>query len=351
MNRFIYELPQWPRFTWDIDVLATPLAEVRHMQGRFIGRMEGLRESLRAEALLETLIQDVVKSSEIEGFLYDEADARSILSKKLGLSKKKVVSKDANLEGAIDVTIDATQNYYKPLTKERLMQWHQKLFPTGFKGASKVKVGTWRDPRQGELGTMRVEREMKAFIDWFESDDGTDGMLRAGLAHLWFMTVQPFEAGNGYLARALSDMMLARTEKTAARFYSLSSLLRAEQNDYFDVLERTQKGNLDVTGWLAWFMLCLSRSFEGAKATQSAVFMKAQFWEEHAMTSFNKRQRKVINLLLDGDDKPLTSSSWAKSTKCSQDTALRDIQALMDLGILLKDPAGGRSTRYSLQVA
>lgn len=348
MNRFIYDQPSWPRFTWDIEVLATPLAEVRHMQGRFIGRMEGLRESLRAEALLSTLTQDIVNSSEIQGIVFDDTQVRDALTKKLGASGKKKISRDESLNGVVDVTLDATQNYYQPLTKERLIGWQKKLFPTGFKGARKIKTGDWRDPRKGEIGRTRVEREMKAFIDWFENDDGTDGVLRAGLAHIWFITIHPFDAGNGHIARALSDMMLARTEKTASRFYSLSTQLRAEQNAYYDVLERTQKGNLDITGWLAWFLLCLSQSFEGAKATQAPVFQKALFWEEHATTTFNKRQRTILDLLLAGDDTALTSSRWAKATKCSQDTALRDIQALMDLKILAKDPAGGRSTKYYL---
>ena len=348
MNRFIYDRAAWPRFTWDIEVLATPMAEVRHMQGRFVGRMEGLRDSLQAEAVLNTLTDDVCRSNEIEGMVFDEDHVRTALSKKLGIKNKKKMPEDPALEGAVDVVIDATQNYNEPMTKERLMSWQQQLFPTGFNGANRVKTGAWRTPRQGEIVSSRVDREVKTFLDWFNNDDGTDGTIRAGMAHLWFITIGPFEAGNGQIARALSDMMLARTEKTNMRFYSLSTLLRADQASYFDTLERTQKGNLDITGWMAWFLLCLSRAIEGAKLAQDQVFQKARFWDEHAMTSFNPRQRKVIDKLLAGDDKPLTSSSWARTTKCSQDTALRDIQALMDLGILEKDAAGGRSTKYYL---
>lgn len=348
MNRTIYELPQWPRFTWDIKVLATPLAEVRHMQGRYVGRMEGLRSSLCAEAILSTMVQDIMFSSEMDGLFFDEDDLHATLTRKLGSSSKNKNNEDEALNGVVDVTLDANQYYYQPLTEERLKGWHAKLFPTGFKGANRIKVGAWRDLRKGEFDRNRVAREVNDFINWFEHDDGTDGVIRAGIAHLWFMSIQPFDAGNGHIARLISDMMLARTEKTTARFYSMSALLRADQQSYQDALERAQKGSLDLTSWLAWYLLSLSRAIEAAKITQEQVFQKARFWDEYGSTSFNNRQRKIIDLLLAGDDAPLTTSRWAKINKCSQDSALRDIQALMELSILAKDPAGGRSTKYYL---
>lgn len=348
MNRTIYELPQWPRFTWDINVLATPLAEVRHMQGRYVGRMEALRSTLCAEAVLDTMVQDIMLSSEMDGLFFDEQKLHAALSKKLGNTAKKKKSEDEALNGVVDIALDASQYYAQPITEERLKGWHAKLFPTGFNGARRIKVGAWRDPRKGEFDRNRVAREMNDFINWFENDDGTDGVLRAGIAHIWFMSIQPFDAGNGHIARMLSDMMLARTEKTTARFYSMSALLRADQQSYQDALERAQKGSLDLTAWLAWYLLSLSRAIEAAKEMQASVFQKALFWDEYATTSFNKRQRKVIDLLLAGDDKPLTTSRWAKLNKCSQDSALRDIQALIELKILAKDPAGGRSTKYYL---
>jgi Fic family protein len=261
--------------------------------------------------------------------------------------------------------LDATQNYDKPLTKERLLGWHASLFPTGYSGLRRIKVGDWRDDAEGPMQVVsgsvghervhfeapaaeRLEREMTAFLDWFNNDDAADPVLRAGIAHLWFVTVHPFEDGNGRIARAIADMTLARSERSAQRFYSVSAQIRHEQNVYYGELEETQKGTLEITSHLAWFLDCLNRAFDEAENTLATVFGKGRFWHSHAGAPFNDRQRLILNKLLDGMAGKLTSSRWARLVKCSQDTALRDILDLVDRGILTKDPAGGRSTSYSL---
>jgi len=345
MNRFIYNLPNWPKFKWDIEALAMPLAEVRYMQGLLIGKTESIRNDFLKEAFVNVLSKNIVESNKIDGLIFDDENIKKSLTEKINKRRKNI---SQNQSDVTDFILDVSENYNKPLTKKRLINWHKSLFPTGFNGAKKIKTGDWRDPIDGEFTSNKVDREMHSFIDWFEKDDGTDGVLRAGIAHIWFITLHPFDSGNGQIARALSDMMLARTEKTKFRFYSLSTRLHIDQNEYFDVLERTQKGNLDITGWLAWFLLCLSKSFEDSKVIQESVFQKIDFWNKYATSSFNKRQKSIIDLLLSKNDMSLTTSLWAKTTKCSQDTALRDIQILINLNILEKDSAGGRSTKYYL---
>lgn len=270
-----------------------------------------------------------------------------------------------NIEGVVEMMLDATQNYDKLLTRERLFGWHASLFPTGYSGMNRVKVGAWRDDAKGPMQVVsgpigrehvhveapaanRLEKEMMAFIEWFNGDDGTDLVLRAGIAHFWFVTIHPFEDGNGRIARAIADMTLARSERSAQRFYSMSAQIRKERNVYYDGLEAAQKGALDITGQLEWFLDCLGRAFDGVEDTLAAVFRKARFWKPFAAHPFDERQRLIINKLLDGFEGKLTSSKWARLAKCSQDTALRDIQGLVEHGVLRKDTAGGRSTSYSL---
>ena len=366
MSQYIHERPEWPSFRWDAAALNGPLAEVRHRQGRLLGQMEGLGFSLRAEAVLRTLTQDVLKSSEIEGEILDAAQVRSSVARRLGMDVGAATPADRFVDGVVEMMLDATQNYAAPLTAERLFGWHAGLFPTGYSGMRKIAVGRWRDdakgPMQvvsGSLGRERVhyeapaatwlDGEMRRFMDWFDNGEGLDGVLRAGLAHLWFVTLHPFEDGNGRIARALADMTLARTERTKQRFYSLSTQIRKERNDYYAILERTQKGDLDVTAWLLWFLDCLGRAISGTETTLEAVFAKSRFWERQKAVSLNERQRLMVNKLLDGFEGKLTSSKWAKIAKCSQDTALRDIRELLDRGILAKEPAGGRSTAYTLK--
>jgi Fic family protein len=362
---YIHQRSEWPRFRWDQDGLANQLAAVRHRQGRLIGRMEALGFRLREQAVLDTLTQDVLKSSEIEGETLDIDQVRSSLARRLGIEIGALTPADRHVEGVVEMMLDATQRYQNPLTEERLFAWHAALFPTGRSGMQKIRVGDWRDdnsgPMQvvsGPIGTERVHyqappvdrlsSEMSQFVVWFNGTTSIDLVLKAGLAHLWFVTIHPFDDGNGRIARAIADLALARSEQSPKRFYSMSAEIRLERNDYYDILERTQKGTVEVTPWLQWFLGCLDRAFDGAEATLASVIRKAHFWEVHAEESFNDRQRKVVNRLLNGFEGKLTSSKWASLAKCSQDTANRDINDLIERGILKKDAAGGRSTSYSL---
>jgi Fic family protein len=365
MATYIHQSKDWPRFSWSEKALAKALGAVRHKQGRLIGRMEALGFNFRAEASLQTLTEEAVKSSEIEGEVLDRAQVRSSIARRLGMDIGALAPADRHVDGVVEMILDATERYDAPLTAERLFAWHAALFPTGYSGMAKITVGAWRDDRSdpmqvvsGPMGRERVhyqapaakrlKKEMKAFLDWFNGDDAIDPVLKAGVAHLWFVTIHPFEDGNGRIARAIADQALARSEHSAQRFYSMSAQIRQERKDYYDILEATQKAGLDITPWLAWFLGCLDRAFDGAETMLGAVLKKARFWERYAGAGFNDRQRIVINRLLDGFEGKLTSSKWATLAKCSQDTALRDIDDLIRRGVLTKDAAGGRSTSYSL---
>jgi Fic family protein len=362
---YIHELPDWPAFRWDSELISQLLVEVRHRQGRLIGRMEGLGFSLRTEAVLNTLTEDVLKSSEIEGEKLDRDQVRSSIARRLGVDIGGLTSADREVEGVVEMMLDATQHYDQPVTAQRLFDWHAALFPTGRSGMSRISVGAWRDDKRGPMqvvsgaigkervhfqapGAPRLRAEMKRFIEWFEKDASTDLVLKAGVAHLWFVTIHPFDDGNGRIARAIADMVLARSEGTPQRFYSMSAQIRQERKIYYDILEATQKGNLDITHWLEWFLACLGRAFEQAETILAAVLNKTRFWDRFAGMEFNPRQRRMINRLLNGFEGKLTSSKWAKIEKCSQDTALRDIEDLLRKGVLKKESAGGRSTSYSL---
>jgi Fic family protein len=364
---YIWERTEWPALTWDNESLSTLLARVSREQGRLLGRMEALGFNLRSEAHLRTLTEDVVKSSEIEGEKLDTDQVRSSIARRLGLKVGGLVPADRDVEGIVEMMLDATGNYAQPLTVERLFAWHASLFPTGRSGMHKIRVGTWRDDSGGPMQVVsgpvgkqkvhfeappaaRVAREMEEFLRWFETPGNTDPLLIAGLAHLWFVTIHPFDDGNGRIARAIADMALARSENSPQRFYSMSAQIRHERNDYYTRLEHTQKGGLDVTPWQDWFLNCLLHAIEGAQNTLGAVLEKARFWERFAKAPLNERQIKVLNRLLDGFEGKLTTSKWAKIAKCSQDTAYRDILDLVERGALRKDPGGGRSTSYSLVI-
>lgn len=363
MPRYIHELPDWPRFRWDDKALAGKLAATRHHQGRLLGRMEGLGFKLREEATLRNLTEEAVRSSEIEGEVLDAEQVRSSIARRLGIDVGLAKSVDRNVEAIVDVILDATRHYDKPLTDERLLSWHAALFPTGWSGLHKIGVGRYRtepiEVASGPEGKQRVHfegppakrlaSEMRAFLKWFEDKkDGIDPVLKAGIAHFWFVTIHPFEDGNGRIARAIADMALTRSEGTAQRFYSVSAQIKRERNKYYDCLEDTQKGDLDITGHLDWFLSCLDRAFDGAEEILADVLKKARFWETHASSALNERQRLVINRLLDGFEGKLTSSKYAKLAKTSQATAGRDIDDLEARGIFKRDAAGGRSTSYSL---
>ena len=362
---YIHQRKDWPEFRWDHARVSARLVDVRHRQGRLIGRMETLGFPLRAEAVLQTLTEDVLKSSEIEGEKLDRDQVRSSIARRLGIDIGGLTTADRNVEGVVEMMLDATQNYDKPLTGRRLFDWHAALFPTGRSGMTKIRVAGWRDDKSGPMQVVsgaigkehvhyeapkaeNIRHEMRRFLDWFEEGRSTDLVLKAGVAHLWFVTIHPFDDGNGRIARAIADMVLARSERSPQRFYSMSAQIRQERKTYYEILEATQKGDLDITHWLEWFLDCLGRAFTHAETTLEAVLNKARFWDKHASTIFNDRQRNIINQLLNGFEGKLTSSKWAKLAKCSQDTALRDIEDMVRKGVLTKDAAGGRSTSYSL---
>ncbi len=365
MASYIHELKDWPSFRWNHEKLSTQLAVVRHHQGRLIGRMEALGFELRAEAVLQSLTEEILKSSEIEGEVLDREQVRSSLARRLGMDIGALGPADCEIEGVVEMMLDATQNYATPLTKERLFDWHAALFPTGRSGMSKIRAGAWRDdtsgPMQvvsGPMGHERVhyeaptaaklDREMHAFLTWFNGKESADPVLGAAIAHLWFVTIHPFEDGNGRIARAIADMALARSEQSPRRFYSMSAQIRAERKAYYNLLEATQKGDLDITPWIEWFLGCLDRAFDGAEIILAAVLQKARFWQMHAGAQLNDRQRTILNRLLNGFEGKLTSSKYAKIAKCSQDTASRDIDSLVKHRLLVKNAGGGRSTSYSL---
>jgi Fic family protein len=362
---YIWEQDGWPGLHWDDEQLSRLLAHVSREQGRLLGKMEGLGFELRSQAHLRTLTDDVVKSSEIEGEKLDSAQVRSSIARRLGMDVGGLVPADRNVEGVVEMMLDATGNYAQPLDAQRLFGWHAALFPTGRSGMRKIIVGDWRDDEEGPMQIVsgpigrekvhyeappaqRVPDEVDRFLAWFAAPGDLDPLLIAGLAHLWFVTIHPFADGNGRIARAIADMTLARSERTGQRFYSMSAQIRRERDDYYTVLERTQKGALDVTGWQDWFLNCLGRAIDGAGGTLSAVMDKARFWRRFATESFNERQIQVLNKMLDAFEGKLTSSKWAKLAKCSQDTAYRDILDLVERGALQKDAGGGRSTSYSL---
>jgi Fic family protein len=365
MTEYIHDLAEWPRFTWSDAAVAGKLAAVRHRQGRLFGRMGALGFELRDEAQLSTLTEDVLKSSEIEGEYLHKAEVRSSVARRLGMDIAGLVPSDRNVDGIVEMMLDATGNYGAGLTADRLFAWHAALFPAGRSGMSRIVTGAWRTPASGPMQVVsgavghetvhfeapaadRVPGEVQAFLDWFNGDVRLDPVMKAALAHLWFVTIHPFEDGNGRIARALADMQLARSEGSAWRFYSLSAQIRQERSDYYAMLERTQKGDLDIIAWLVWFLDVLDRAFDGAETTLAHVLNRARVWEKLAGQPLNERQSKAINRLLDGFDGKMTTSKWAALTKTSPDTALRDIQDLVARGVLVKLAGGGRSTGYGL---
>ena len=363
---YIHESADWPNLRWDDAKLLPLLADVRHRQGRLLGRMEGLGFRLRAEASLTTLTADVIKSSAIEGALLDTEQVRSSIARRLGLDFGDKVQSSRDVEGVVEMMLDATQKYSDPLTTERLFGWQASLFPTGRSGMRRITAGAWRPaeigPMQVVSGPMGRERvhfeapaadrlghEVSAFLDWFEASNGIDPVLKAGIAHFWFVTIHPFEDGNGRISRAIADMALVRAEGTIDRFYSMSTQIEAEKKQYYLNLEQSQKGGTDITSWLEWFLGCLGRAIAGAETGLAGVLRKAKLWERiNNQSPVNERQRKVINRLLDGFEGKLSTSKYAKLAQCSGDTALRDIKILLDRGVLVQDTGGGRNTSYRL---
>jgi len=359
----IHEQDNWPYFNWDNNKVMLKLGETRNLQGKLLGKMETLGFDLQNEALLDTLTLDVIKSSEIEGEFLEKEQVRSSIARRLGLDIAGSVHSERNVEGVVEMMLDATQRYPAPLTSDRLFDWHAALFPTGRSNMYKITVADWRKEGlmqviSGPMGKEkvhyeapkfeRVPQEMDIFLNWFENKNELDLVLKAAIAHLWFVTIHPFDDGNGRISRAITDMLLARSDKSVKRFYSMSAQIRVERKEYYNILEKTQKGNLDVTEWILWFLNCLTNAINSTEEILSKVFYKAEFWKFHSTTILNERQHKMINKLLDGFNGKLTSSKWGKINKCSQDTALRDIQDLIQKGILQKEASGGRSTNYEL---
>ncbi len=362
---YIWQASDWPGWRYDLAALARPLADVSRAQGLLMGRLADVGMALRDQASLSALTEDVVKTSEIEGEQLNVESVRSSIARRLGVDIGALAPADRHIEGVVEMVFDATANCNAPVTRDRLFGWHAALFPTGYSGLVRINVGGWRDdasgPMQvmsGPLGRQRVhfeappaaklKSEIKHFLTWANGASSEPLLIKAGLAHLWFVTLHPFDDGNGRIARAVGDLFLARADGSTQRFYSLSAQIQRERKTYYDILERTQKGSLDVTEWLAWFLNILHRSVDQSQHTLDAVLAKAQFWQRWAMTPLNERQVKLLNRLLDGFEGKLTSSKWATLAKYSMDTALRDITELLALGVLKKSVAGGRSTSYEL---
>jgi len=361
--KYIYEYSNWPVFEWDDSKIQLVLGQVRHLQGRVLGQMSSLGFKIQEEALLSTLTQDVLKSSEIEGENLNYDQVRSSIAKRLGIEIGGFVHVGREVEGVVEMLLDATQNYEAPLNHERLYSWHAALFPTGRSGMYKIEVAKYRTGEMvivsGPMGkekihyeapkAIQVKEEMDRFLDWFNSETKIDPVLKAAIAHFWFIIIHPFDDGNGRIARAISDLMLARSDGSTQRFYSLSSQILIERKAYYNILQQVQFSQGDITEWLDWFLNCLYRSMESSKESMSQVRRKSDFWERNKETELNSRQRLMLNKLLDGFDGKLKSSKWAKIAKCSPDTALRDIKDLIKKGILRQEKSGGRSTSYELE--
>ena len=363
---WIHEHQNWPNFTWDVETLASKLADIRHRQGRLLGRMEGLGFELKREATLGMLTNDVVKSSAIEGENLNPEEVRSSIARRFGIDIAGLIPVSRDVEDVVEMMLDATQQCSKPLTKDRLFDWHAALFPTGRSGIHKMIVGGWRTIEAGPMQVVsgpigkekvhfeapnaeRLDQEMEAFLAWLVGEDDTDPVIKAGIAHLWFVTIHPFEDGNGRIARAIGDMALARADGTPDRFYSLSSQIEAERKQYYDHLEAQQRSKPDITDWLSWFLDCLGRAICTAETTLGNVLFKAQLWEMINQKPVNNRQRLIINRMLEDDFEGfMNTSKYAKLAKCSNDTALRDIQELKERGVFMQNPGGGRSTSYRL---
>lgn len=363
--KYIWQASDWPNWRYDLAALAEPLAEVSRAQGLLMGRLADVGMALRDQASLTALTEDVVKTSEIEGETLNVESVRSSIARRLGVDIGALAAVDRHVEGVVEMVLDASVNCHAPLSRERLFGWHAALFPTGYSGLAKINVGAWRDDASGSMQVVsgpigrqrvhfeappadRLEAETRRFIDWVNATPCESPLIRAGLGHLWLVTLHPFDDGNGRIARAIGDLLLARADGSPQRFYSLSAQIQRERSAYYDILERSQKRSMDVTEWLAWFLDALHRAVDQAQHTLDAVLSKARFWQRWALIPLNVRQVKLLNRLLDGFEGKLTSSKWAAIAKCSPDTALRDITDLLTRGVLRKTDAGGRSTGYEL---
>lgn len=367
MPIFIHQRSDWPDFIWDNSRLIVALAQVRSLQGILLGKMSTLGFDLKQEAFLETVSLDVLKSTEIEGEFLHPEQVRSSVARHLGMDIAGLIPSDRHVDGVVEMILDATRKYSDPLSPDRLFGWHAALFPTGRSGMHRIRVGEWRNDETGPMqvvsGAMGKERvhfqapdaarlpeEMQRFCKWFNEDSPIDPVIKAGVAHIWFISIHPFDDGNGRIARAITDMQLSKSEDTSQRFYSMSAQIRIQRNQYYDILEKTQRGDLDISEWLLWFLECMKKSLESTNLIFERILIKAAFWDKYAGTVFNSRQILMINKLLGHFEGKLNTSKWAKMTKSSQDTALRDIQDLVEKGVLVREEPGGRSTHYQMNL-
>jgi len=364
MRRMIYihEQKKWPIFHWDENVIGQKLSDARFHQGLLLGKMRNLGFGLKDQAILQILTTDIMTSSNIEGENLDKEQVRSSVARRLGLPYDEEIFIERNVDGIVEMVMDATHNYLAPLSKKRLFSWQASLFPGGYSGMHTIHTGSFRKDQNGPMQVIsgpvgmerihyrapdasRIPEEMDSFIQWFNRAKDMDGVLAPGIAHIWFLSIHPFEDGNGRIARALTDMLLARDEHSPNRFYSISSQIQKNRKEYYQILEKTQKGNLDITAWLLWYLQCFKDAIGNTEEILSSVFAKADFWQKYSMENFSDRQKKVLNLYMDGWKGKLTSSKWARLAKTSQDTANRDILELLDKGILIRN-GSGRSTHY-----
>ncbi len=362
MAKYIYEYKNWPNFTWRETDINALFGEVRNLQGKISGQMNTLGFATKEEANLTTLTLDVIKSSEIEGERLDYKQVRSSIARRLGINMAGLIPANRSVEGVVEMMLDATQHYQKAITHKRLFGWHSALFPTGHSGIHKIEAGRYRSAAMqvvsGAMGkekvhydavpATRVKEEMNTFLKWINDDHKIDPVLKSAIAHFWFIIIHPFDDGNGRIARAISDLLLARADQSTERFYSLSSQILVERKQYYAILQKVQHSPGDITDWLAWFLQCLKNSLLATAGTLQKIVQKSEFWKIHENTTFNERQRLLLNKLFDGFDGKLKSSKWAKIAKCSPDTALRDIKDLIEKGILRQEQDGGRSTNYEL---
>ena len=364
-RNYIHQQADWPLFHWNWERVSPLLASVRHHQGLLLGKVNSLGFDISQNVTVESLTASVVSSSRIEGEVLDIDQVRSSVSRQLGFGAAGLRIGDRNVDGVVEMMLDATERCSEPLTVERIKNWHRSLFPTGFNNMGPLTVGDWRDDASGPMRVVSgpigrqtvhfeapaaelIDAEMEAFVSWFDAPRATDPVVRAAVAHLWFITIHPLDDGNGRIARAITDMMLARSDRSSQRAYSMSEQILSERNAYYRVLEQTQRGTLDITDWIVWFLECLGRAISGSEEKLSAVLSKSRFWQAHQVVQLNARQRNMVNRLFDGFEGNLTTARWARMTRCSHDTALRDIADLIDKGILARNPGAGRRTSYRL---
>ena len=362
MAKYIYQYKSWPNFTWNEKEVQVILGKVRHLQGKIFGQVSALGFSIKEETMLTTLTLDVLKSSEIEGELLNYEQVRSSIARRLGIEYAGMVYSDRNVEGVVEMMLDATQNYDEPIDEERLFGWHSALFPTGRSGMYKIDVARYRQEEMqivsGAMGKEKihyqapppkqVKYEMDRFLDWLNNDEEIDLVIKSAIAHFWFIIIHPFDDGNGRIARAISDLLLARSDNSSQRFYSLSNQILLERKVYYNILQKIQHKDGEITEWIIWILNCLYHALKNTEQTIEKVLYKADFWDKHKNTILNSRQRLMLNKLLDGFEGKLKTSKWAKIAKCSQDTALRDVKDLIEKGILRQEKSGGRSTNYEL---